>query len=130
MIRLTQAISLAVTYFLSVSCAHAQFNIPAPAKPDGATLFTRQCGTCHVVTADGGPRQGPNLAGVFGRKAGSLPGFTYVGDYASADIVWSETTLDTYLTNPQAMVKGSIMAYRQADPDIRQTIITWLREQH
>ena len=108
--------------------ATAQFSVPEPTKPDGATLFAQQCATCHVVTADGGPRQGPNLAGVFGRTAGTLPGFKYAGDFASTGIVWDPATLDAYLTNPQALVKGSVMAYRQANPEIRQTIITWLRE--
>ena len=108
--------------------ATAQFTIPEPAKPDGATLFARQCGTCHVVAAGAGPRQGPNLAGVFGRPAGTLPGFKYVGNFAAAAIVWDAATLDAYLTNPQALVKGSIMAYRQADPAVRQTIITWLQD--
>jgi cytochrome c len=82
-----------------------------------------------VVTADGGQRQGPTLAGVFGRKAGSVPGFKYTGDYAGTGIVWNAATLDSYLTNPQAMVKGSVMAYRQSDPEIRQTIIAWLKDQ-
>ena len=108
--------------------ASAQFSVPEPAKVDGATLFARQCGTCHVVAADAGPRQGPTLAGVFGRAAGTVPGFKYAGDFASAGIVWDAATLDAYLTNPQALVKGSVMAYRQADPAVRQTIITWLQE--
>jgi cytochrome c len=110
--------------------ARAQFTIPGPpAAPDGAALFARQCGTCHVATEDGGPRQGPNLYGVFGRKAGSVPGFAYTPNYAASGIVWNEASLDTYLTNPQAMLPDSIMAYRQNDQAVRQTIIAWLREQ-
>lgn len=109
----------------------AQFTVPvAPAAVNGATLFSRQCGTCHVVTEDGGPRQGPNLHGVFGRRAGTVPGFAYSGGYEKSGIVWDEASLDKYLTNPQAMIPGSIMAYRQNDPAVRQTIIAWLREQH
>ena len=110
--------------------AQAQFTIPAaPVVADGATLFARQCGTCHVVTADGGVRQGPNLRGVFGRRAGSVAGFAYSPGYASSGIVWDEANLESYLTNPQAMIPGSVMAYRQADPAVRRTIIAWLREQ-
>lgn len=110
--------------------ARAQFSVPASSKPDGATLFTRQCGTCHIATADGGPRQGPNLFGVVGRKAGTMPGFRYSGGYAASGIVWNEATLDTYLTNPQAMIPGSVMVYRQANAETRKTIIDWLKEQH
>ena len=83
-----------------------------------------------MAVADTGPRQGPNLFGVYGRPAGTLPGFKYTGKYAASGIVWNETTLDTYLTNPQAMIPGAVMAYRQADPEIRHTIIAWLKEQH
>jgi cytochrome c len=110
--------------------ARAQFTIPAaPVVVDGATLFARQCGTCHVATAEGGPRQGPNLHGVFGRRAGSVAGFAYSPGYASSGVVWDEASLDSYLTNPQAMISGSVMAYRQADPSVRHGIIAWLREQ-
>lgn len=122
--------AIVVACFLVATRASAQFAVPAPAKPDGATLFSRQCGTCHIATAEGGPRQGPSLYGVFGRKAGSVAGFAYTGAYAESGIVWDAQTLDTYLTNPQAMIKGTVMAYRQADPAIRQTIIAWLKDQH
>lgn len=109
--------------------AHAQFSVPL-AKPDPATLFARQCGTCHVASVKDETRQGPNLWGVVGRKAGTYPGFKYAGAYTEADLVWTAETLDTYLTNPQAMIPGSVMAYRQADPAIRATIISWLKDQH
>ncbi len=108
--------------------ALAQFSPPAAAaKIDAATLFSRQCGTCHVVATDTGPRQGPNLHGVFGRKAGSLADFTYSPGYAASGIIWDDAALDTYLTNPQALIPGSVMAYRQANADTRKTIIDWLK---
>ncbi|MCW3474400.1 c-type cytochrome [Limobrevibacterium gyesilva] len=109
----------------------AQFTVPMQAtQPDPATLFTNQCGTCHSVKPGDMPRQGPNLFGVFGRKAGSFPGFRYSPGFAQAGFVWDEPHLDAYLTNPQAVIKGGVMAYRQANPETRNTIIAWLREQH
>ena len=36
---------------------------------------------------------------------------------------------DPYLTNPQAVIKGGVMAYRQAKPEIRQAIIAYLKGQ-
>lgn len=109
----------------------AQFTPPtAPAAVEPATLFSRQCGTCHVVDEAGGQRQGPNLRGVFGRKAGTLAGFKYSPGFAASGIVWDETTLDAYLTNPQALISTSVMAYRQANAGTRKTIIDWLQEQH
>ncbi len=115
---------------LAPNTALAQFSPPVvPAAIDPATLFSRQCGTCHVADAAGGPRQGPNLRGVFGRKAGTFEGFAYSPGFAASGIVWDETTLDAYLTNPQALITTSVMAYRQANAGTRQTIIGWLKEQ-
>lgn len=94
------------------------------------TVFTRQCGTCHVAKPGSEVRQGPNLWGVVGRKAGSVPGFKYSANYAGSGIVWDEATLDSYLANPQAVIAGSTMAYRQANADTRRIIIDWLKDQH
>lgn len=103
--------------------------LPQAEAPDGATLFRRQCSTCHSLVA-GEARQGPNLAGVYGRKAGTLPGFKYSAGFADADWVWDDAHLEPYLTNPQAVIKGGVMGYRQANADVRQAIIGYLKEQH
>jgi cytochrome c len=121
-----------LTVLLSASGAWAQmpFNVPAAAPPDGAKLFANQCGTCHTVERGAAPRQGPNLAGVVGRRAGSLPGFTYSPGFAKADFTWDDAHLDAWLTNPQAMLPGVVMLYRQNNPNIRKAIIVWLKDQH
>jgi len=112
--------------------ARAQMPLPddnaAPA--DGATLFLNQCGTCHTVEHGAAPRQGPNLAGVVGRKAGSQPGFAYSAGFAQADWVWDPPHLDRWLTNPQAMIASAVMPYKQADAAVRAAIIDWLKDQH
>ena len=116
---------------VAASLARAQMMFPVQqAKPDPATLFLNQCGICHSVRQGDGPRQGPNLFGVVGRRAGSLPAFKYSTGFAGADWVWDAPRLEVWLTNPQAVIKGSVMTYRQADPSVRQTIIDWLKEQH
>lgn len=125
------AASVAFWCLLTVApqIARAQFPLPQ-AAPDGATLFARQCGVCHIAKAEAEPRQGPNLWGVFGRRAGAVPDYSYSGKFAASGIVWDETTLDAYLTNPQAVIEGSVMAYRQANADTRARIIAWLKDQH
>ncbi len=111
--------------------ASAQMPLGVPAAPpDPAKLFANQCGTCHTVEHGAPPRQGPNLAGVVGRRAGSLPDFKYSAAFAHADFTWDDAHLDQWLTNPQAMLPGAIMVYRQANPKTRQIIIAWLKEQH
>ncbi len=129
-----RSIAVLVTLGLAAlpAIAGAQMTIPddSSAPPDGATLFLNQCGTCHTVEHGAEPRQGPNLAGVVGRKAGSLPGFTYSDGFAKADWTWDAARLDTWLTNPQAMIPGAVMLYKQPDAATRKAIIDWLKDQH
>ncbi len=99
---------------------------------EGKALFKKHCGTCHTAEKGGGKRQGPNLFGVVGRKAGTLPGFTY-SDALRANkdgVVWSRDTIDRWLTNPQAFIPGVVMPYKQADPAIRQRLIGYLDTLH
>src|SRR5687768_7445350 len=83
--------------------------------------FKKSCGTCHVAAADGAPRQGPNLFGVVGRKAGEVAQYKYSEAFAkgSGGIVWDEATLDRWLADPQSVIPGSVMLYKQADSDKR-----------
>ena len=97
--------------------------------PDGATLFKQQCAACHTLNASDPQRQGPTLAGVYGRKPGTVPGYQYTPDFAKANFVWDDAHLDQYLTNPQALIADSIMPYRQSKAPVRQAIIAYLKEQ-
>jgi cytochrome c len=95
----------------------------------GAAQFVKSCGTCHANTKNAGPRQGPNLWKVVGRKAGTQKGFKYSPAFkaGSADITWEEASIDRWITNPQAMIPGVVMMYKQADPDKRKVIIDYLK---
>lgn len=95
----------------------------------GAALVQKACTTCHSLVTPAEPRQGPNLVGVYGRKAGTLPGFSYSPGFQAGDkgIVWDEANLDRWLTNPQAMFPGAVMLYKQANPDKRRAIIAFLK---
>jgi hypothetical protein len=53
------------------------------------------------------------LAGVYGRKPGSIANFRYSPGYDKADFSWDETHLDLYLTDPQAVIPGSMMLYKR-----------------
>ena len=98
----------------------------------GAAQFVKSCGTCHANTKNAGPRQGPDLWNVVGRKAGTQKGFKYSPAFkaGSADITWDEANIDRWITNPQAMIPGVIMMYKQADPDKRKLIIDYLKTLH
>ena len=97
--------------------------------PDGAALFKQQCGACHSLNP-AETRQGPTLASVYGRKPGTVPGFQYSPGFATVDFpAWDDAHLDAYLSNPQAVIPGAIMPYRQGKAPVRQAIIGYLKEQ-
>jgi cytochrome c len=111
---------------LAAKFAAAQIT-PPPAKPaDGAALFKQQCATCHTTNLSDPQRQGPSLFKVMGRAAGKLDGFHYSAGFAEAGFVWDEGKLDAWLTNPQAVIPGAVMAYRQPKPETRAAIIAYL----
>ncbi|MGY4284707.1 hypothetical protein ACVWXO_003927 [Bradyrhizobium sp. LM2.7] len=62
-----------------------------------------------------------------GRPVGSK-GFTIRTASRRADFAWDEARLDAWLTNPQAVVPGVVMVYRQAKPEMRAAIIAFLKE--
>lgn len=94
----------------------------------GAQLFRSYCGACHAAR----PGEvlaipGPSLVGVYGRPAGSLPGYPYSPALAGANFVWDAAKFEAWLTDPEALVPGTTMRTRIADPAIRRSIIEWLK---
>jgi cytochrome c len=130
-LRATQVIGLGFCGAMLVAkTAMAQVPLPEARPPDGPTLFKQQCATCHTNNPTDPVRQGPSLFGVVGRRAGSAEGFHYSAGFAKTDFNWDEARLDAWMTNPQAMIPGAVMAYRQAKPEIRAAIIAYLKELH
>ena len=74
----------------------------------GAALFAQQCQLCHAVAANAGGGQGPNLAGVVGRRAGSTR-FGYSRAMRRIGLTWEPPTLDRYLADPASVVPGTSM---------------------
>jgi cytochrome c len=110
--------------------AMAQMPLPSPKPVDGATLFKQQCGTCHTTSFAEPMRQGPPLVGIVGRRVGTVENFHYSPGFAKADFSWDDARLNTWLTNPQEVIPGATMAYRQAKPEVRTAIISYLKELH
>jgi cytochrome c len=111
----------------TVGAASAQMPLPATKSPDGAALFKQQCATCHTTNLSDAPRQGPPLIQIIGRQAGRIEGFHYSPGLAQAGFTWDEGRLDAWLTDPQAVIPGAIMPYRQAKAETRAAIITYLK---
>ena len=92
----------------------------------GEQLYESRCVACHSLDAN---RVGPQHRGVYGRKAGSVPDFTYSAALAASKIVWSDTTLNRWLTDPEALIPGQRMNFRVLSADDRADIIAFLRRE-
>ena len=96
----------------------------------GATVF-KKCATCHVADSDTN-KVGPSLNGLFGRTAGTHPGFAYSSGMKAAGeggLVWDEATLRDYLHNPKAKVKGTKMAFAGVKDDQEITnLVAYLKQ--
>jgi cytochrome c len=92
----------------------------------GAQTFAANCGACHSLDAN---RVGPALRGVYGRKAGTAPGYGYSPALAKSKIVWSAQMLDRWLQGPERVVASTRMRFRLADPTRRADVIAFLHQQ-
>jgi len=78
----------------------------------GAAIFKKFCLQCHsVVAAEGQTKQGPNLAGIVGRVAGTGAGYSYSAANKNSGITWTEDVLEEYLAAPKKMIPGTKMVY-------------------
>jgi cytochrome c len=117
---------------LSIACIALPLLAAAPsahAQDAGEAIFKRYCQVCHTVEA-GKNKIGPSLAGIAGRKAGTVPGYSYSDANKNSGVTWDETTLDTYLTDPRKFIPGTKMLFvGLKSADDRKALIAYLKEQ-
>lgn len=106
-----------------------------PAPYNGADLVNgkrqfAKCRSCHTLPEGAANMTGPNLWGVFGRKAGSQPGYVYSDALKSAGFTWDAETLDRWLQDPKGFLPGNKMSFLgvKAEKD-RVDLIGWLKTQ-
>ncbi len=110
---------------LSTSYAAAQSDTAA-----GEKAYKKTCKVCHSADEGGKNKVGPNLFGIFDAKAGTREGYKYSKALlakAEDGLVWDEATLQTWLENPQGLVKKSKMRRKTKKAETRDNIIAYLK---
>ncbi|MEO8307402.1 MAG: c-type cytochrome [Pseudomonadota bacterium] len=95
---------------------------------NGNLIFTQRCGICHAVNKDpSGPVAGPNMVGILGRKAASVPGFAmYSEALKKSGLTWNPKTLSEFLTMPMQKVPGTVMPMMLPDDKERADVIAYM----
>lgn len=87
------------------------------------------CTACHSFEKGGMNKIGPNLNGIFGKKAGTNPTFLYTQGMKTYDVVWDEASIDKWITNPKLILPTTKMVYPgQGNAEARANIIAFLKE--
>jgi cytochrome c len=89
----------------------------------GRELYESRCGACHSVDAN---RVGPAHHGVVGRKAGCVAGYDYSPALKASAMVWTQQTLERWLSDPEKTIPGQKMNYSVPDEQDRLDIIAYL----
>lgn len=105
---------------------------PALADGDanrGKEMFEDNCAVCHTMIP-GYNKEGPSLAGIYGKPAGKVPLFTHYLGLKGVEVVWTDDTLNAWLADPRAFLGGrdTRMTFKLADPAARADIIAYLKE--
>lgn len=96
----------------------------AEATDQGKQLFEKRCTGCHSLERN---KEGPNLRGVYGRPAGTAPGFDYSDALKSSHFTWDEQRLERWLTDTQSLVEDNNMDFHVPKAEERTEIIKYLK---
>jgi cytochrome c len=76
----------------------------------GERIFN-QCRACHQLGETAKNGVGPQLNGLFGRKAGTAEGYSYSAAYKSLDKMWDTENFTVYIKDPRGVTPGTKMVY-------------------
>ena len=87
------------------------------ADVDNGKSIWNKCRACHQIGENAKNMVGPELNGLFGRKAGSAPGFNYSEANKGSGITWDEATFREYIKNPKGKIPTTKMVFAGLSDD-------------
>lgn len=125
---------LTVLTFLSVQAlgqdGAGDTTFSSAGNADAGRVVFFKCRACHNLNVNNPHRLGPNLDNIFGRMAGTSPGYNgYSKALKESGIVWTEKTLDEWLRDPQNFLPGNKMPFAGLrNEEERRNLIAYLRQ--
>ena len=99
----------------------------AAADLERGEILSLACQACHPFEPDIEAEIGPNLFGVFGRRAAADPNFEYSEALRAVGVTWDAENLNEWLLDPAGFVPGSAMVFAgYSDPADRRDLIAYL----
>lgn len=117
------AVSMAALALLQFPRMSHALDNPHGDAARGKVLFEKRCTGCHSLDQD---KEGPRLRTVFGRKAGTVPSFSYSDAFKGAQFTWNDALLDKWLTDTESVLANNDMAFRVPSAEERADIIAFL----
>jgi cytochrome c len=121
---LARPAGVAIVLLLLALVVFPKISRAAEEADQGKQLFEKRCTGCHLLDRN---KEGPNLTGVYGRQAGTAPGFNYSTALKSAHFVWDDQQLNKWLTDTQALVEDNNMDFHVPKAEERAEIIRYLK---
>jgi cytochrome c len=115
--------TLALLTALSFFAGAARAEEPGPGEE-----MLHKCEICHSLAADGPTKVGPNLHGIYGRKAGTAPGFAFSDAMKNSGIVWDDQTLAKFLRDPKETLPGNRMSFPGIKDDLLGDLLARLKQ--
>lgn len=126
-ISLVFSVAILSTTFMMLKTSAITTSVPVLHQQDstrGRELFEKYCTQCHRLDTE---KKGPRLRGVFGRKVGSVPTFSYSEALKKADVTWDANSLNQWLTDPDKFIPDNNMDFQLQDADGRAAVIAYLK---